>query len=115
MVDRGMSESSPWVHDQALADGSESPTPDELREGLNLYIELLGKLTDADRERKKGTKKRKAQAVAKLKVVESGRAESVEVTGPDLRPVPDGPQPSSGDLAPASGQEPASVEGVELD
>ena len=116
MVDRGMSGSSPWVHDQALADGSEPPTPDELREGLDLYIELLAKLDDADRERKKGTKKRKAERVTKLKAVESGRADSGQLSVPDLKPVPDAAEPASADIAPTPDQgAPQSVKGLDHD
>ena len=57
LVDRGMDENSPWVHDRAAGDGSVIPTADELKAGLDLYEELHRKLGDADaeweRERKK--------------------------------------------------------------
>ena len=48
MVDRGMSENSAWVHDRPAGDGTVIPTVAELQEGLDLYIELHGKLGEAD-------------------------------------------------------------------
>ncbi len=48
LVDRGMSDNSPWVHDRPAADGTVIPTVDELQEGLDLYIELHGKLGEAE-------------------------------------------------------------------
>lgn len=41
IVDRGTDESSPWMHDRPRADGSEPPTPAELREGLEIFEALL--------------------------------------------------------------------------
>jgi DNA repair ATPase RecN len=41
VVDRGTDESSPWMHDRPRADGSEPPTPAELREGLEILETLL--------------------------------------------------------------------------
>lgn len=41
LVDRGTDESSPWMHDRPRADGSEPPTPTELREGLEIFEALL--------------------------------------------------------------------------
>jgi DNA repair ATPase RecN len=41
IVDRGTDESSPWMHDRPRADGSEPPTPAELREGLEILEALL--------------------------------------------------------------------------
>ena len=41
LVDRGTDESSPWMHDRPRADGSEPPTPTELREGLEILEALL--------------------------------------------------------------------------
>lgn len=41
VVDRGTDESSPWMHDRPRADGSEPPTPAELREGLEIFETLL--------------------------------------------------------------------------
>lgn len=41
LVDRGTDESSPWMHDRPRADGSEPPTPAELREGVEILEVLL--------------------------------------------------------------------------
>jgi predicted ABC-type transport system involved in lysophospholipase L1 biosynthesis ATPase subunit len=56
MVDRGMSENSPWVHDRPVGDGTVIPTVAELQEGLDLYIELHGKLGKADAAREAAVK-----------------------------------------------------------
>lgn len=56
LVDRGMSDNSPWVHDRPAADGTVIPTVDELQEGLDLYIELHGKLGEADAAREAARK-----------------------------------------------------------
>jgi hypothetical protein len=71
LVDRGMDENSPWVHDRAAGDGSVVPTVDELKAGLDLYEELHRKLSDADAEREKERKKSKQVRTAKLKAVET--------------------------------------------
>lgn len=41
LVDRGTDESSPWMHDRPRADGSEPPSPTELREGVEILEALL--------------------------------------------------------------------------
>jgi hypothetical protein len=79
LVDRGMSETSPWVHDRPLADGASPPAPDELREGLD----ILGELLDA------------TAAVRTAREAAEKEAKSVQRTAPkqlDLAPVPD-PEP----------------------
>lgn len=56
LVDRGMDACSRWAHDQPLADGADPPTPQELREILDIYGELLDRAraarADRDRERR---------------------------------------------------------------
>jgi len=52
LVDRGVDDCSPWAHDQPLADGADSPTPDELGAGLAVYGQLLDKAKEARRKRK---------------------------------------------------------------
>lgn len=49
LVDRGTDESSPWMHDRPRADGSEPPTPVELRKG----VESLEALLKAIKERRR--------------------------------------------------------------
>jgi ABC-type dipeptide/oligopeptide/nickel transport system ATPase subunit len=49
LVDRGVDECSPWAHDQPLPDGADPPTPAELREGLDLYCELLDRVKKSRR------------------------------------------------------------------
>jgi ABC-type uncharacterized transport system ATPase subunit len=71
LVDRGMDENSPWVHDRAASDGSVIPTVDELKAGLDLYEELHKKLGDAAAEREKERRKSKQARAAKLKAVEA--------------------------------------------
>ena len=51
LVDRGVDDGSPWMHDRPLADGAEPPTPQELREGLDLYEQLLRTLKEDRRDR----------------------------------------------------------------
>jgi len=71
MVDRGMDENSPWVHDRAASDGSVMPTVDELKAGLDLYEELHRKLGDAEAERERERKKNKEARAGTLKAVET--------------------------------------------
>jgi energy-coupling factor transporter ATP-binding protein EcfA2 len=47
LVDRGVDECSPWAHDRPLADGADPPTVDELREGLELFGDLLDLVREA--------------------------------------------------------------------
>ncbi len=44
LVDRGVADNSPWVHDQPLADGGDPPNPEELRNGLEVFEDLLAAL-----------------------------------------------------------------------
>jgi recombinational DNA repair ATPase RecF len=53
LVDRGVDENSPWMHDRAPGDGVDPPTPDELHRDLEIYEELLKTLKSADRARHK--------------------------------------------------------------
>jgi hypothetical protein len=71
LVDQGMSESSPWVHDQPLADGASPPGPDELREGLDTLAELLKKVEEIKKGRKAAAKERKRERKARLKAIEA--------------------------------------------
>lgn len=97
MVDLGMSEPSAWVHDRARADGASPPAPDELRAGLDLYRELLGKLSNAEGERRKEKKRRKQAGISKLKRAESGRGTGTDDVSPALSAVPDPPPNPSAD------------------
>ena len=49
LVDRGVDDCSPWAHDQPLPDGADPPTPSELREGLDLYCQLLDSVKEIRR------------------------------------------------------------------
>lgn len=40
LVEEGMDDNSPWVHEKPLLDGGDPPTPDELREGLGVLDRL---------------------------------------------------------------------------
>jgi len=71
LVDRGTDESSPWMHDRPRADGSEPPTPTELREGLEIF-EVLLKTIKEHRRSGEPTDPPKA----KLKAVEDDADES---------------------------------------
>ncbi|HSK50453.1 MAG TPA: hypothetical protein VK889_08170 [Solirubrobacterales bacterium] len=64
LVDRGMDESSPWLHDQPLADGAGPPTPSELREGLEIYEELLAAVKAVNRTRESERQGPKSQLAA---------------------------------------------------
>jgi hypothetical protein len=74
LVDRGTDENSAWVHDQPTADGADPPTPDELREGLDIYDGLLKQI-------KAEHKKRSQQGSGKLTAVDSPPAEVVAEGG----------------------------------
>lgn len=91
LVDRGMSDNSPWVHDRPLADGSSPPSPDELQEGLDVLSDLLKAVGELERTRQKDTDQSKKKRVANLKAVELAGSESPEkVAEPHLKPVADG-------------------------
>lgn len=92
IVDLGMSERSAWVHDKARADGASPPAPDELRKGLDLYKELLDKLSDAETERRRDKKKRKQSGISKLKLADSGRSDASDTAVPALSAVPNSPE-----------------------
>jgi recombinational DNA repair ATPase RecF len=53
LVDRGVDECSPWAHDRPLADGADPPTVDELREGLELFGDLLDLAREARSDKAK--------------------------------------------------------------
>jgi hypothetical protein len=95
LVDRGMSENSPWVHDQPLADGASPPSPDELKEGLDVYAELLKAVGTIKKGRDAEAEKRKKERVAVLKAVELAPSEGGDKADvePGLKPVPD-PEPA---------------------
>lgn len=78
MVDRGMSENSAWVHDRPAGDGTVIPTVAELQEGLDLYIELHGKLGEADAARQAA---RRANEKPKANLTAVDPAPEVEVPG----------------------------------
>lgn len=97
LVDLGMSENSPWVHDRPLADGDSPPSPKELEEGLDVLAELLKKTGELRRARDKEAESRKKKRIADLKVVDlAGSPEEVTTeVEPHLKPVPD---PSQADI-----------------
>jgi ABC-type transport system involved in cytochrome c biogenesis ATPase subunit len=88
MVDRGMSENSAWVHDRPAGDGTVIPTVAELQEGLDLYIDLHGKLGEADAAREAAAK---ANEKPKATLAAVAPAPEVEVPGEQatLAVVPD--------------------------
>jgi hypothetical protein len=91
LVDRGMSDNSPWVHDRPLADGSSPPSPDELQEGLDVLSDLVKAVGALEKERQKETDQSKKKRVASLKAVElaGSGSSSEEVAEPHLQPVAD--------------------------
>jgi ABC-type transport system involved in cytochrome c biogenesis ATPase subunit len=110
LVDHGMSENSPWVHDQPLADGASPPSPDELREGLDVYGELLKMVGAIKKERSVEAEKRKKERVAELKAVQLAHPHEKQEDGegPELKPVPDpDPEPAVDISAAEDNREPA--------
>lgn len=92
LLDRGVDENSPWVHDRPFADGSSPPGPDELQEGLDVLAELLEKIEDCRKEQRKEKDTRKKERRRPLKAVELIAEEKQE--GPSLKPVPEpSPEP----------------------
>lgn len=103
LVDRGMSENSPWVHDRPYADGSSPPSPDELKDGLDVLANLLKAVGELDKARRKDADRRKSERVAGLKSVELGTSGDPSEAGaiqPHLKPVPD--PPSGPDIDPST-------------
>jgi hypothetical protein len=103
LVDRGMSENSPWVHDRPYADGSSPPSPDELKDGLDVLANLLKAVGELDKARRKDADRRKSERVADLKSVELGTSGDPSEAGaiqPHLKPVPD--PPSGPDIDPST-------------
>jgi energy-coupling factor transporter ATP-binding protein EcfA2 len=80
LVDRGTAENSPWVHDQPWADGADPPTPNELKEGLEIFRDLLA----AVKERGK-TPGGTAKSEPKLAVVEPPSPPKPDDKGAALR------------------------------
>jgi hypothetical protein len=81
LVDRGVDDCSPWAHDQPLSDGTDPPTPDELRQGLDLFGELL--------DRVKAMRRLARQITAStLKALDPADGVSAS-RGPGLAAVPD--------------------------
>lgn len=96
LVDRGMSENSPWVHDRPYADGNLPPSPEELKEGLDVLSALLKAVEALEKARRKEADRRKSERVADLKSVQLGRSDAPSKGGasePHLKPVPDRPSP----------------------
>lgn len=100
LVDRGVDENSPWVHDQPLADGASPPGPDELSQGLDVLAKLLASVADIESTRRAERDGRKRERRAELKAVELlPSAESDNE--PDLKSVPDSePSRSEPEIAP---------------
>lgn len=74
LIDRGMDENSPWVHDRRL-DTAALPTPDELAQGLSIYEELYDALNEEKKCRDKAKAKRKQARVRRLQAAEMGETE----------------------------------------
>ena len=104
LVDRGMSDNSPWVHDQARPDGSLPPSPDELQEGLDVLSDLLKKAGEIKKQREGEAEKRKRERVADLKAVPLAVPSEDQKAGegPELTAVPD-PAPAVDDIAATDG------------
>jgi hypothetical protein len=79
LVDRGVDDSSPWIHDRPLADGAEPPTPQELREGLDLYERLLKTLKEDGREGKAKPRFTQASSLSEDEVPPSGRRAELQL------------------------------------
>jgi predicted ATPase len=79
LVDRGVDDSSPWMHDRPLADGAEPPTPQELREGLDLYERLLKTLKEDRREGKAKPRFTQASSLSEDEVPPSGRRAELQL------------------------------------
>jgi hypothetical protein len=88
-----MSETSPWVHDRPLADGSSPPAPDELKEGLDILGELLDATAAVRKAREAAEKKAKSAQKTPLKQLDLAPVPDPEPDGttpePHLRSVPD--------------------------
>jgi hypothetical protein len=80
LVDRGMGENNPWMHDRSLTDSSMLPTVDEMRGLLACYEELLATLQAEQQSRDRARARRKTARKATLTAVETG----------GLMPAPDG-------------------------
>lgn len=88
LIDRGLGENSPWVHDQSRANFPASPTPDELEAGLDCYRELLRALTAEQRLLDTDRKQKKANAKEALKAAETAPVvppEPADITVKDAR------------------------------
>jgi len=108
LVDQGMSDNSPWVHDQPLPDGALPPGPDELEEGLNIYKELLDKTGEIKKRREKEAATRKKERVAQLKAVPLAPTSGEAAEKGDLKVVPDLEPGPAADISPVqSNREPA--------
>jgi hypothetical protein len=94
LVKKGTDETSPWVHDQPLADGAVPPNPDELSEGLELFKQLRAAIKVLRSESAKG-----ASAGPSLKAVEHDPSDTDQAAPRQLRVVD--PSPPAGEDAPA--------------
>lgn len=92
LVDRGMHENSPWVHDRPLADGDSAPSPTELAEGLGVLADLLKEVGDLKKARDKEADLGKKKRVADLKSVDLTGSSEPTTEGAELKPVPDPPE-----------------------
>jgi hypothetical protein len=87
LVDAGMSDTSPWVHDRPLADGGSPPGPDELQEGLDTLSALVDKTKALVNARKNAARAAKKARIGRLEVVETP-PEGENVDQLKLKPVP---------------------------
>jgi energy-coupling factor transporter ATP-binding protein EcfA2 len=78
LVDHGMDENSPWVHDRPPADGVNPPTPAELLEGLEVYERLLATLK-SDAAKRKQAKPSPPSAPTPPRFTQSVRARRMPV------------------------------------
>jgi hypothetical protein len=88
LVDRGVNECSPWAHDRPLADGTDPPTLDELREGLELYGQLLDRAHEARCDKPKLTAS--LRAVDPTEDVRARRGEDLSVVSKNREGKPSG-------------------------
>ena len=92
LVDCGMSEASPWVHDRPLHDGSSPPSPRELEEGLAVYGELLEKtnaMRTARDQKEKVRKKERRRTLREVDLASVSDPDGDGAPGSHLRSVSD--------------------------
>jgi hypothetical protein len=74
MAERGMTETSPWVHDRAAADNSTFPTVDEMTEALGRCRELLDRLKAIRKAKNKQKSQASAERRAALQATDGAKA-----------------------------------------